>query len=286
MEETLIILGNGFDLDLGWKTSYADFYHAKKNDFAKYNRMKYIQEMVHGEHWHDLEGYIRKSLKEMSQDKIVEMNLFWRFCRDRMFEYFKLNKTDIFNTNKNSCAYKFLLEITKKSTIFTFNYTNPFKKNCIPIKATEFIHIHGDMENTVNSTELKLGVDKYVIDENNIVKGEQTLPIIKSHNNKYVSKFTQLLKTYKNIVFYGHSLGQTDADYFKSYFRHVISGDICGQNIYLVTKDTKGLQQIKYNLKKYDIEYDDIALSKCSVTPVYTEDGINSKEFQELLKLI
>ena len=282
----MIILGNGFDLDLGWKTSYADFYHAKKKDFAKYNRMRYIQDMVHGEHWHDLEGYIRKSLKEMSQDRIVEMNLFWRLCRDRMFEYFKLNKTDIFNTNKDSYAYKFLLEITKNPTIFTFNYTNPFKKNCISIKVTELIHIHGDIENTTQPAELKLGVDEGVISENSIISGEQTLPIVKSHENKYVDRLFQSLKTHKNVVFYGHSLGQTDADYFKSYFRHIISGDIFGQNIYLVTKDAKGLQQIKNNLKKYDIEYDDVALSKCNVMPVYTKDGVNSSEFQQLLELI
>lgn len=286
MTDTLIILGNGFDLDLGWKTSYSDFYQAKKAKFAEYNGMKYIQDMVQGEHWHDLEGYIRKSLKEMPQNRTEEMNLFWRLCRDRMFEYFKFNKTDIFNTNKASCAYKFLLEITKKSTIITFNYTNPFDQIGIPIKATEFIHIHGDIENTINSTELKLGVDSYVIEENSIANGKLTLPIIKSNGNKYIDKLLQFLKAHKNIVFYGHSLGQTDADYFKSYFRHVISGDIFGQNIYLVTKDAKDLQQIKNNLKKYDIEYDDIALSKCSVMPVYTKDGVNSNEFQQLLELI
>ena len=58
MKETLIILGNGFDLDLGWKTSYAEFYQAKKARFAEFNGMRYIQDMVQGEHWHDLEGYI------------------------------------------------------------------------------------------------------------------------------------------------------------------------------------------------------------------------------------
>ncbi len=26
---TIIILGNGFDLDIGWKTAYNDFYRAK-----------------------------------------------------------------------------------------------------------------------------------------------------------------------------------------------------------------------------------------------------------------
>lgn len=242
--------------------------------------------MVQGEHWHDLEGYIRTCLKEMPQSRAEEMQHFWWICRNLMYDYFKSDGTETYSTDKASCAYKFLTGITEKSTIVTFNYTNPFKKNGIPLKATVFIHIHGDIENTTQPAELKLGVDEGVISENSIICGEQTLPIVKSHENKYVDRLFQSLKTHKNAVFYGHSLGQTDADYFKSYFRHIISGDICGQNIYLVTKDAKGLQQTKNNLKKYGIEYDDVALSKCTVIPVYTEDGINSKEFQELLKLI
>lgn len=286
MKETLIILGNGFDLDLGWKTSYAEFYQAKKARFAEFNGMRYIQDMVQGEHWHDLEGYIRTCLKEMPQSRAEERQHFWWICRNLMFDYFKSGGTKIYNTNKASCAYKFLTVITKESTIVTFNYTNPFKKNSIPTKATEFIHIHGDIENTTQPAELKLGVDEGVISENSIISGEQTLPIVKSHENKYVDRLFQSLKTHKNVALYGHSLGQTDADYFKSYFLHIISGDIFGQNINFVTKDVKGLQQIKNNLKKYGIEYDNVALSKCNVIPVYTEDGINSKEFQELLNLI
>lgn len=286
MKKTLIILGNGFDLDLGWRTSYKDFYQAKKARFAEFNGMRYIQDMVQGGHWHDLEGYIRTCLKEMPQSRAEEMLHFWWICRNLMFDYFTSIRTEMYNTNKSSCAYKFLTGITEKSTIVTFNYTNPFRQNGIPIKATKFIHIHGDIENTTNSTKLKLGVDKYVIDENSIVKCEQTLPIIKSHENKYIDKLFRLLKIHKDIIFYGHSLGQTDADYFKSYFQHIISGNISGQNIYLVTKDSNGLQQIKDNLKKYDVEYDDIALSKCNVMPVYTKDGVNSNEFQQLLELI
>lgn len=286
MEKTLIILGNGFDLDLGWKTSYADFYQAKKTKFAEINGMKYIQDMVQGEHWHDLEGYIRTCLIEMPQNRVNELNQFWLACRALMYNYFTFGRAEIFTTNKESCAYKFLRKITEISTILTFNYTNPFKQNNIPIRAIEFTHIHGTIEDSIGFTALKLGVDKSVINENSIISGEQTLPIIKSYENKYVDRLFMSLKTHKNIVFYGHSLGQTDADYFKSYFRHVISGDIFGQNIYLVTKDAKGLQQIKNNLKKYDIEYDDVALSKCNVMPVYTKDGVNSSEFQQLLELI
>lgn len=296
MGETLIIFGNGFDLDLGWKTSYKDFYRARENKFKEYDGMKYIQEMVKEEYWYDLEGYIRKCLIEMPEERADELNDFWQICRDLMFGYLKPNekihsinisREEIFNTNKESCAYKFLTGITNKASIVTFNYTDPFIQNNIPNKATEYIHVHGNIVNTILCSDLILGADKSVMDENNIINNEkQTLPIIKSYENKYLDKVFSLLKTHKNIVFYGHSLGQTDADYFKPYFKNIISGNIIEQNIYFVTKNSKGLQQMKDNLNKYQIRYDDIFFSKSNVVPVYTEEGINSEGFQSLLKLI
>lgn len=290
MANTLIIIGNGFDLDLGWKTSYEDFYQAKKDEFAEWNRMQYIKDMVQGEYWFNLEGYIRKSLIEMSQERVKEMIIFWMFCCSRLLEYFNPRTDDqynnIFNTNKESCAYKFLKSVTEKSSIVIFNYTDPFAQNNIPVKAKEYIHIHGDITKAVRFTDIKLGADKSVIDQNSIAKDNSILSIIKSYENKYIEKFSQLLKSHKNIIFYGHSLAQADADYFKPYFKHVISKDISGQNIYLVTKNTSSLQQIKDNLKQYQIEYDDILFSKCNVIPVYTEEGINSKDFQQLIKIL
>lgn len=295
MGETLIILGNGFDLDLGWKTSYKDFYRAKENKFKEYDRMKYIHEMVKEENWYDLEGYIRKCLIEMPKERAEELNWFWRMCRNLMFEYLKpgekiytnIREEEVFNTNKESCAYKVLTKITNKSSIVTFNYTDPFIQNGIPNKTTEYIHVHGNIINTILCSDLILGADKSVMDENNIINNEkQTLPIIKSYENKYLDKVFSLLKTHKNIVFYGHSLGQTDADYFKPYFKNIISGNIIEQNIYFVTKNNKGLQQMKNNLNKYQIKYDDIFFSKSNVVSVYTEEGINSEGFQSLLKLI
>ncbi len=44
--KTLIILGNGFDLDLGWKTSYNDFFQAKQNSFFQFNNPLYIKQMI------------------------------------------------------------------------------------------------------------------------------------------------------------------------------------------------------------------------------------------------
>lgn len=38
--KTLVIIGNGFDLDLGWETSFRDFFQAKHDSF--YNIIDYL----------------------------------------------------------------------------------------------------------------------------------------------------------------------------------------------------------------------------------------------------
>ena len=44
--KTLLVLGNGFDLDLGWKTSFNDFYVAKRQKFDLYNGLSYIADIA------------------------------------------------------------------------------------------------------------------------------------------------------------------------------------------------------------------------------------------------
>ena len=56
MSKTLVILGNGFDLDLGWKTSYSDFYKEKQHKFESLKGMSYVHEMITEGHWYNLEG--------------------------------------------------------------------------------------------------------------------------------------------------------------------------------------------------------------------------------------
>ena len=89
--KTLVILGNGFDLDLGWKTSFKDFYEAKRQKFDQYNRLSYIAAMINGEYWYNLEGYLRKCLVDVKEDKVSELNLFWQMCSNFFWEYLKEN---------------------------------------------------------------------------------------------------------------------------------------------------------------------------------------------------
>lgn len=245
MKNTLIVLGNGFDLDLGWKTSYNDFYSARQHVFHGYDGMPYIKNLITEEHWFDFEGYMRNCLVKLTKERITEMQEFWMICKSQIFEYFKPedDKSKWYITDKNSCAYKFLTHITEQSDIVSFNYTDPFKKNNIIRPNIEFIHIHGNIDILDDYSKVKIGVDSFVQEENMFANDPKILDIIKSENNPYQDKLLQKLKTSKNVIFYGHSLGQPDADYFKSYFDKIVLGKIRGKNIFIITKNVWGTER-------------------------------------------
>lgn len=65
----IYVIGNGFDIDLGWRTSYKDFYNSKiecwrRSYFKDDELMYYVMEHA-GENWYDLE----KTLYDYCLDK-------------------------------------------------------------------------------------------------------------------------------------------------------------------------------------------------------------------------
>lgn len=203
--QTLIILGNGFDLDLGWKTSYKDFFRAKQDSFYRYNNLSYIKQMIEGECWYNLEGYLRQCVLSVEQTEVKQLNDFWQICSNFMLDYFSKNISE-FKTNHNSCAYR-LMTTLNDSVVYTFNYTNPFVKE--GIKEPEIHFIHGKLEGSFNGTQMKLGVDMGVVQENGLSKDYYLKPLLKSDANTEKDGLLCQLKESHNIIIYGHSLSIT-----------------------------------------------------------------------------
>ncbi len=270
--QTLIILGNGFDLDLGWKTSYDAFYHNTPWYKTACN-FPFVKEMIVGKRWYDFENYLLECLSELhtlSNEQIDNINKFWYLSRDSLAYY--LSNNEIYTTNKESNAYHLLLQI-KLSQIASFNYTNPFAKT--EISEHEILYLHGSLENAESKAEIKFGVNTGVFERTKLIKKEERLRVmVKAYGSKYIDKFHSLLKMSKNIIIYGHSLGITDSDYFEPFFKAIINGSIKNKTIYIVTYDVKSLQQIKDNMLDYGIKYADLFFSNVTFIPVFTSMGI------------
>lgn len=284
-KRTLIILGNGFDLDLGWKTSYNQFFQAKKQDIIILDKMSFIKNLIEGEYWYDLEGYLRRiTIDEVTtKDKVKELIYFWRLLTTKIEEYFR--EDSIYSSNVNSCAFEFLREITDKSDIVSFNYTNPFSK--CKIKPKDINYIHNSIESTYsNEGEIKLGINKDVLSKNNFLTANEIGRILKSRKNKIGDILISKWKHYYNIIIFGHSLGITDSDYFKPLFDSMLSINCQVKTLYIVTKDEKSLEQIKDNLFTYDIKYENLLLCTCCIIPIYTAKGKDQQLFRKLLQII
>ena len=281
MNKTLVILGNGFDLDLGWKTSYNDFYLSKKQRFNEINGMSYIQEMISEGHWNNLEGYLRNCVASLSRERIEEIKSFWQVCVFFIYDYLvdSNNKNNIYTTNKNSCAYYFL-EKLNSSQIFTFNYTNPFSKNCLAEK--EMLYIHEQL--TTYPPNIRLGIDSDIIKINELSGNDDIKHIIKSNENNNINIFHGSLKKSENIIIYGHSFGITDSDYFKPFFKAIIDGKLMNKNIYIVTYNDKSLQDIKDNMLLYGIDYSELVFSKnVEINTIFTSKGKDDEAFLNML---
>ncbi|MBQ7819553.1 MAG: hypothetical protein IJ341_07635 [Bacteroidales bacterium] len=281
MSKTLIVLGNGFDLDLGWKTSYSDFYKAKQKYFNYIYKLLYVEDMIKGEHWYNLEGYIRQCILSLSKDKIKILNDFWQVCRNYLYDYLAqpTNQQQIYVTNKNSCAYS-LLKTISHSSIVSFNYTNPFYKN--EIAEHEILYVHGRLEN--GAYKIKLGVDTAVSDECKWTKDESIKCIVKTNENDNINKMHTMLKNSENIIIYGHSLGITDSDYFEPFFKGIIENRVVNKNIYIVTYNETSLQCIKDNMLEYGISYSDLLLSNVNIQTIFTSKGKDDLDFCNMIK--
>jgi len=279
MNNTTIILGNGFDIDLGWKTSYRNIFTHPilTNPLFRYGGSSYVKNLVDGECWSDFEGYLRKCVEELDDTKVKELNFFWILCRNNILNYFNYqsNQSYIYQTNQNSCAYHFITHIVDNQ-IFSFNYTNPFKKLGLADFPIDFVH--GKLEGAFNGSEIKVGIDNSVV--NPIIKNEMIAPLVKSSGEELDD--TKV----KELNFFWILCRNNILNYFKPIFESMIDSTIANKNVYLVTRDASCITTIAEHMADYGINYDKLHLSNNSFHHVFTCEGTDSKKFKEMMKML
>lgn len=250
----IIVIGNGFDLNLGLETRYSDFIATNEfknicksgNELCKFLKRECelalwidvelkIKEYAHIHSFRDEEGKVIQDFSEPFFNDYKEL------CNS-LTEY--LNKLDYGVINKQSEAYKLVNEQCKgRYLILDFNFTpsidliNP--KINEPNKIKRHIKVHGSCR------------------EKNIIFGIQEDPNIplpyafikKAYNDNYnpadVSKY--LLEA-EQIHFFGHSLGETDEYYFKPLFRMGSNREYDEKKIHIYYHGEEGKRGIKERL--------------------------------------
>ncbi len=230
MKRTLVI-GNGFDLDAGLKTSYTNFsaseYWPFKNakQINNNNTLAYeLDKATYLDTWFDVEEtlyhYARMRMREpnyVEKEIISDDKQSFDKLHDSLKGYLK-SEQESFEPNEDSVAAKLLMAFNagnEENKIYSFNYTNLSHiadsfNYWSTIKAD---YIHGSIE----SGHIILGVgDKRELKDNYFYMHKTASHYFKSHGI-----IPDLLQS-DEVIFFGHSLGYNDYPYFMPFFQSAL----------------------------------------------------------------
>lgn len=212
----LIIIGNGFDLNLGLKTDYSSFideHYVFENletfkESAVYPLFSHLKNIKNNQNWVDIELELQ-SISNRSLAKPFNRVVYEELINCLVF-YLKV--IDYKKVKKDSNAYQFLDYLSSleqdKFNIINFNYTNVLKDLIKDFgnnfsRNTEVNHIHGNINNL---SSIVFGVH----DQAQILTHHSFL--YKSNPNVTSPKtnLNLLLPQTSSIHIFGHSLGLTD----------------------------------------------------------------------------
>lgn len=262
MPKTLLIIGNGFDMSLGLKTSYMEFAESKYWPFDDYiynidnSLSKFLNQKRKLKLWFDLE----KALAEYTEtdheplERTGDQANFTLLVK-RLQEYLANEQNSFEPDDRCEVAKKILELITEKEDyhIHSFNYTNlPELAQRIGVKEEipkERMHyVHGSLAN--NDIILGTGDTMEMPDD--------YAWLYKSFNEHYRSNdLAKDLADADEVYIFGHSLGDNDFDYFSSFFQSAIH-ERTGTNIpdeykkikiRIITKDSNSEYEIKKKLR-------------------------------------
>ena len=278
-KKVVLVIGNGFDLDMGQKTSYADFvdsiyfkYLIDPNQENPVEMMEgidedkllrvpngmasYVMEEKDHNNWVDLEECIRKYC-EMQTPSAAEKERLRRelfSIRYMLYHYlarvvyYQFERDSLF---KNRIAYKLLEGIVNENVsyeIWDFNYTFTCETvlerlNVDTNVISNHLHyIHGQLrrDNDYERWPIVLGSDS-------TEKLEQVCPsAVKCHTRDYFynsSAFKADLKEAETVVFMGHSMGSTD----RPYFSEMLQSEKL-KSVVIITKSEASLDDFRANM--------------------------------------
>lgn len=252
--DTILVLGNGFDLDLGLKTSYSDFIQNVYLGTQKSPTNKLINDMIEKYNdgiWSDIELFLREYAISYN-DKCIESGRnipheYKQLCQD-LNSYMHVDKYDTFNQplkqpyNKDSTAAKVLSFASHSGIdIYSFNYTdltevqnalNSYSNLNIILSSSHITYVHGKTSSSYSSANppIILGID----DIKNIKDEFQCM--VKLYSSNITPNIITALKKTKNVIFFGLSFGITDFPYFTDFFQSIHDGNKPDVKISLFTK--------------------------------------------------
>ena len=232
-EETLLIVGNGFDLSMGFKTSYGNFmkssYFPNKetSTLCSYLHKQYEENMG----WIDIENELSEYSRILTTKKLNAKKFNTILDIDSLREEYDELKSSLkcylqeetkraFGPSPDNPAKRVIDQLPAESKIISFNYTSIIERmtrDRFCASKGNLLHIHGSL---APYDDIVFGV------EDSAKLSKEHVFLYKAHSpHLKVQEFSDWLNSAERIIFYGYSLGDTDRQYFEKFFRKLCSSD-------------------------------------------------------------
>ncbi len=221
--DTVLILGNGFDIDLGLETKYTDFIKSPywKNYMNDSRLYHYVKHQSEQENWSGLENDLLDYINEVSNvnpstdDVKKDKECYWDI--HNLLTAYIQEQQAIATLNNESVAANILNIVLNyaRGHIYSFNYTDlQVLANKLGIhKQVSYEHLHG----SINANDIIVGVDEVPFES-----GYECFR--KMYHSSYKSNTLQRdLNLAREIIFFGMSFGRIDYCYFKEFFQKLLS---------------------------------------------------------------
>lgn len=239
--KTIFIVGNGFDLAHGLKTSYVDFIEDWNHTSPSNSNFHYLlnDNIKENNKWSDIEhfyftllnnyddsDFFNENFGFLSYDSSSELN--------KEFEAVKLKLEEYLLEEQKKFApievYKDLFEKLndEESLILNFNYTNTVKQylNNIANNQIQHIYFHGELENENNpiifgyaatDQESKLLINK---NDNELMKNIKRINYLRNGFDRKLNEILDSTRCDIDIYILGHSCGISDRLILSQLFNH------------------------------------------------------------------
>ena len=290
MAELALIIGNGFDLDMGLPSRYSDFADSPEfHDLARRMHNMYfeeerenslvlqIQKASYNSNWFDIEEEIHKYVvnHQCFDDNMIRMvRSEFDHLKKALSNYLK-RITANFTADKNKLStylYYRLRECPLTATEIYFNYTSPQQYLKMPIQLEIFNggqHWFSFVHGSLRENDIVLGCDLQAGEEVN-----RQLSFMYKYNmlNRANHVARNILEA-KEIIFFGHSMNDMDFCYFREFFKEASASPKPIRHLTIITYDEESERTIKDNIRNQGISVSDL------YSNLWTFDFIHTKNY-------
>lgn len=307
MADVALIVGNGFDIDMGLPSRYSDFIRSKEwndavsgfniylqqKDYQNHSLIAQLQMASTNSQWFDIEQEIHRfivSHPDNTERDVRDIRSEFEVIKKALTNYLKrITSTFTADNSKVSTALHYRMRGCPLTvTEIYFNYTYPHQYIKLPIQQAIFngaqhwvTFVHGSLRDN----DIVLGCD--------LQEGEQV-----NRQLSFMYKYNQLKKANhiarnileaKEIIFFGHSINEMDFGYFKEFFKVASASPKPIRHLTIITYDDESERNIKDNIRNQGISVSDLysnlwTFDIIKTSKLYDNNAEEGKKWSEFLE--